>query len=420
MRLLFLLLLALVVAVLLGSLAGTSDGVIVMAVADYTVSTSMTFFVIALTVLILLSYAILRSITKAITLPEDMRRWRKHRHQRRAEKYLTQGLIHMTEGRWKLSENEFRRSAKYSRSPYINYLLAARAAQQQEASNRRDDYLRLAYQDNPDAALAVGITQAELQLNHQQNEQALATLKALHHKQPKQIQVKQLLMETCSKLEEWNSVLTLLPQLEKTGMLSKESVLSRQLDAYAGLLIEAGDKGKSDAINKIWHAIPAKLRKQIYLIDVYVTQRLRIDDATDCDELLRSVLKHNWDKALVRLYGLITAIDKLTQLSYMERFITDHAQDPVLLLTLGRLSIKNELWGKARNYLEESIKVEPNPEAYYELASLYDREGNKYLASECYQKGLALATNVKEPITGKQNYEKPDHEALGDIARQVV
>ena len=44
--------------------------------------------------------------------------------------------------------------------------------------------------------MAVGITQAELQLEQKQTEQALATLKHLQNKQPEQPQVKQLLIDT--------------------------------------------------------------------------------------------------------------------------------------------------------------------------------------------------------------------------------
>ena len=62
------------------------------------------------------------------------------------------------------------------------------------------------------------------------------------------------------------------------------------------------------------------------------------------------------------------------------------------MLTLGRLSVKNKLWGKARTYLEESIEINPLPEAYRTLATVLEELGEHGAAAVQYQKGLELAT----------------------------
>jgi HemY protein len=48
---------------------------------------------------------------------------------------------------------------------------------------------------------------------------------------------------------------------------------------------------------------------------------------------------------------------------------------PSLLLTLGRLCLQNSLWGKARDYLENSLQVQRNPEACAELAQAFGSVG---------------------------------------------
>ncbi len=405
MKILVLILLALLGAVLLGAVADSSSGYMVITLSDWIIGASMTFSITLLLIFFILFYLLLRSINKIIALPEGLRKWRSYRHQHKAERYLTQGLASMTEGRWKQAENEFLNSAKYGRSPQVNYLLAARAAQEQALLNKRDEYLRLARRANFNTALTVGITRAELQLHCRQNEQALATLRELFAKQPKQARVVRLLVDACRRLGAWDLMLPVLAQAGKTQSLDKENILARQLDAYAGLLIAAGNKGDGKELTRVWYAIPSKLRKQVSLIDAYVTQRLRLGDAADCDELLLSTLKHDWDRALVRLYGLIATNNSAAQLARMERFIKSHAHDPVLLLTLGRLSIKNKLWGKAKNYFEASIAIELNPETCYELATLYDREENKEAAIKYYHMGLGLAANIPEPPENKQAVE---------------
>ena len=397
MRLLFISLLALVVAVAIGSLAGSDNGYVVLTAAGYTIQTSATFFIIVLFLAFITAYYIIRSLVRLWHAPSDLRVWQLHRRQRRAEKYLTEGLVHMTEGRWKQAERDFCKAAPYSRVPYVNYLCAARAAQEVGSVVKRDEYLRLAYQNNPDASMAVGITQAELQLSQQQTEQALATLKHLQHKKPDQLQVKQLLLNTYTDLHDWQSVLKLMPSIEKAGLYSREQIQARQLEAYTGLLHEAGEVGDRNRLDDVWNNIPKKLKQHFYLIEVYVSERLKFGETADCEPLLRSALKKQWDSVLVRLYGLVEAADPNKQLAVAESCLQSHARDPVLLLSLGRICKRNKLWGKARDYLQESIEVKPNPEAYYEFAQLHEQDGNKDEAAICYEKGLELAAGISKP-----------------------
>ncbi|MBL1142117.1 MAG: heme biosynthesis protein HemY [Proteobacteria bacterium] len=396
MRFLLLSLLALLLAVAIGSIAGSDTGYVMMTISGWKIQTSATLFVIIIFLSFISCYFIVRSLVRFFTMPKEIKKWRLHRNQRRAEKYLTQGLIHMTEGRWKKAENAFCKAAPYSRAPHVNYLYAARAAQESHSVERRDEYLRLAYHHNPDADIAVGITQAELQLSQDQTEQALATLKHLQHKQPGQIQVKQLLLNTYTDLSDWQSVLKLIPAIEKTSLYSREQIQAKQLDAYAGLLKDAGNTGSKEKLNTVWSGIPRKLQQHFYLIEVYITERLNFDDTADCELLLRNALKKQWDNMLVRLYGLVIGSDTNKQLVVAESWLQNHARDAVLLLSLGRICIRNELWGKARDYLQESIDVQAIPEAYYEFAKLHEHEGNTKEAAMCYEKGLALATGVND------------------------
>ncbi len=58
-----------------------------------------------------------------------------------------------------------------------------------------------------------------------------------------------------------------------------------------------------------------------------------------------------------------------------ERWLREHAEDPQLLATLGRLCMAAELWGKAQNYLEASLSFAPSRADHLELARLAEREG---------------------------------------------
>jgi HemY protein len=391
-RLLALIIISLLLAVGIGNYAEHDSGQMIITISGWTIQTSFSFFVISMVVLFLLLYFLLRVISRFWNMPGQLGSWKQGRHQRLSEKYLSRGLMALVEGDWNKAEVSLTRGVPHSKSPLVNYLAAARAAQQLGAVERRDGYLMQAYKDDPDAEVAIGLVQAELQIKQQQTEQALATLTHLHDQKPKQDQVKKMLLHTYAELKDWDAMLELLPKMERASILPREEIQARQLEAYGGLLKQVGMNGDKDKLNNAWLNIPRKLRAEFHLIEVYTEEKLKLADASDCEPLIHKALKKQWDVALLGLYGLVEGKDIARQLKFAESFLSSHARESVLLLTLGRLSVKNKLWGKARTYLEESIEINPLPEAYRTLASVLDELGEHGAAAVQYQKGLELAT----------------------------
>jgi len=396
-RLLFTVLSALVLAVIVAWLLQRDPGLLIFAYDEWVVQTSLAVFVFLSTAVFLSAYFLLRVTGKLLRFPKELGRWSLHRRHRRSEKCLTQGFLAMIEGNWPEAERAFRKGANYSRLPLVNYLGAARAAQLQGGADRSDHYLQLAHEYNDGANLAAGITQAELQINQKQIEQAHATLKLLESKQPGHEQVKLMLLDTAARLKDWTQVIALLKEFKSKGVLPLEQIRARQRIAYAGLLRAAGRDADRAALDAFWSDVPDKLKKEVQLIAAYVTQRLRFADTGDCEVLLRHALKKKWRPELVRLYGLVKGDNLNRQLDHAEKQLNHHPEDAVLLLTLGRLCKRNNLWGKSRRYLERSIDVQPEPEAYQELAALLEQQGEHAAAAMYYQEGLNIATSMPRP-----------------------
>lgn len=421
MRLLIIIFCALVLAIGIASIAASSDGQLIITLKDWTIQTSLTFFVITLVFLFIAMYLLLKAVEAVWKMPQSINRWKYFRNQRRSEKYLVQGLHSLFEGNWRQAENKLNKGVNFSRNPLINYLGAARAAQQMGNVAKRDNYLKCAYEKGlNDDSIVIGLTQAELQLNQQQKEQALATLKNLHEKFPDHVQVNLMLMELHYDLNDWDEVINLIPALGRKKVISAEILKARQLGAYAGKLLQASQSGGKENLDKMWEQIPGKIKNEIYLIEIYTTEKLKFADSASCEVLLRNALKRNWDNNLIRLYGLVDSKDPNKQLKFAENQLSDHARDPVLLLTLGRLSLRNSLWGKARSYLEDSIDIEPMPDTYHELANLHEKQGEHVAANVYYQEGLTLATQVKLDNSVKKLQKYEDQNLLCNSARQVV
>ena len=112
----------------------------------------------------------------------------------------------------------------------------------------------------------------------------------------------------------------------------------------------------------------------------------------EAEKCLRHQLKRDWSRRLVQLYGLLDIERANKALSWGESCLKEHASDPVLLLTLGRLSLRNELWGKARDYFESSYELERGPEVCAELGRLLAHLGEHELSYRCYEEGMMLNT----------------------------
>ena len=65
-------------------------------------------------------------------------------------------------------------------------------------------------------------------------------------------------------------------------------------------------------------------------------------------------------------------------------------RDGALLLTLGRLCRQQQLWGKARSYLEASLAITPSRAAHIELAQLLDQLEESALATRHYRAAAVL------------------------------
>jgi HemY protein len=388
-------LLTLIVTVTVSLLAMEDPGYLLIAVGSWTLETTLTLAIVVVVLSFVSLYYLLRLGAGLRRVPGGLRHWRQQRRQRRAERALSQGLIELAEGHWPAAERDLVKYARQGHSPLLNYLAAARAAQAQGADERRDQYLRLAHESHAGADIAVGLTQAELQLKHQQLEQALATLRHLQQLAPKHTQVLKALASLYRDLGDWEHLLEILPALRKRKGLEVAALDQLALEAYLALLRAA--KG-SAAVEAVWARVPKEFRDNESLLQAYVEHLLSNGSHALAEAALRQVLRRKPTPALVKMYGMIEGTEPAKPLVLVESLLADNKNDPVLLLTAGRLAMRQKLWGKARAYLEASINRQASAEAYNELGNLLEQLGEKEAAAECFHAGLRLVPGCEYPV----------------------
>lgn len=388
----FIKLLVLVIIALAAVLVVRDDpGFVMLRYRDYTVETSLAF---ALVVVILVAVAVyfgLRLLRSVLRLPGALHRQSENRRHGKARRQLTQGLIDLAEGRFEQAENHLVRLVEFSDSPLVHYLAAARAAQLQGKHDARDNYLKAAHDANPDAELAIGVTQAELQLAHHQTEQALATLSHLHSIAPRHDFVTMLLARAYFELEDWAALVKLLPDVRRKKLLKGNRLLEMERAGYRGLLTRAADSQQN--LEKAWGSIPKTEQSDIEILRHYLDLMARRGwQAGNAEQLLQKALETSWDDRLIEVYGRYESRDANAQLTRVEKWLDDSGHNEQLLLALGRIAIRARLWGKAQGYLEASIGVRETPAACLALAQLLEKQLKQpEKAAEYYQRGLRLS-----------------------------
>jgi HemY protein len=271
----------------------------------------------------------------------------------------------------------------------VNYLLAARAANAQGEDKLCELYLLRAQRSGEDD-LAVALTRAELQLRGGRLQEALATLLPLQQHAAKHPQVLKLLQEVYAALRDWPNVLQLLPQLRRQKVLTREQVAALELRATVDLFNELAAQGQIENLRLRWQQLPRALERNVEVVASYTRGLAALGAAGEAEQILRQQLKREWDATLVGLYGVIAGTDPARQLAQAEQWLQQHSGNPALLLCLGRLALRNELWGKARDYFEASLKLADDPQTYAELGHLLARLGQHERSSQYYARGLSV------------------------------
>lgn len=381
-----------VVALVAGAIGAhfflADPGYVVVNFRDYIVETSVPVLLALLAAALGAVWLLRKLLAAPRRLGEAAGRYRG----RRAGRQFTRGLIEMAEGNFGKGEKLLTRKVGRADAPLLNYLAAARAAQLQGKVERRDEWLRRAYEETPEAANAVLLTQAELQIANGQHEQALATLGQLEERVPGHAQALLLMGRLYSRLGDWKRLGELLPRLRAQRRVPHETLEEWSVAVYSHRITEAGDD--SAAVVEAWRGVPKPLKQHSVMRVAYVEALMRAGENEAAESEIKRMLGRRWDDGLVRLYGLVKTDHTNRQLKQVETWLAERDEDAELLLAAARLCVRSELWGKARSYLESSIAMRATPEAYREYGALLARLGEGDSAAEAYRSGLALVADA--------------------------
>ncbi|MEZ5536564.1 MAG: heme biosynthesis HemY N-terminal domain-containing protein [Thiolinea sp.] len=337
-------------------------------------------------------YIAVRLLSYLFGFGKRIRRMRETRLAGKASRGLNQGLIQLAEGHWDKAEKLLTDHAEYSETPLLNYLTAARAAHMQHNPERRDELLRLAIEQDSKAQIAVGVSQAEMQLSDAQLEQANATLINLRKIAPKNTYVLKLYAKTLYRQENWDELLNLLPELVRFRLLD-DSRTSRNMKvvqsaALHGVFEKYAAKKEIDKLQAFWKKIPQPIKDQPEAMHIYANALHKAGEEKLCAQFIVAANNKHWDEKLTSLYSRLYHSDLNHAIQQGEKWLKNNPDNPTNLMLLARLHKQQKLWGMAKSYYETSLNQSPDPEGYLELAELLETMDEPENAQQCYRTGL--------------------------------
>ncbi|MCG8414122.1 MAG: hypothetical protein MI746_07870 [Pseudomonadales bacterium] len=320
----------------------------------------------------------------------------------KARSNSVEGLLCLARGNWQSSLKFLKKGMSDKDATSINYLAAAYAAFQ---LGQRDTWIELleeAEQRFPTARSTINYVKAQLHYQSGQLEQSLAVLEELKKNALNDGNLLSLLKEVYVQLDDWQHLEELLPSLEKNKILDAEDLARVQKRIFMEKLYDSfnnareGNTDSLDELKKLWKKAPAEFHEDEKVVTHYADLLMQLQEDQDAAKVLETALSRTWNSKLVRLYGAKEYGTSAQQLLVAENWLKTNPADSELLLSLGRICMRNQLWGKAREYYEASIKIAPSAEAYGELGRLLKHLG-EIEASETYLKSYGDLMGAQLP-----------------------
>jgi HemY protein len=378
---------ALIVGALLAQLLLADPGHVAIAFRSYLVETTVP----VLALILAGAYIGVRLLARLWNARRSLSHARERRRETRARQSLVRGLLELAEGNWNAAEQTLSRTKAEGEAAAAHFLAAARAAELQGAADRRNEWIAHARTAAPAEAAAALVTQAEFELKHKQFEAALAALEQLEASGEQNPRGLLLLARVYRHLARWDDLAALEPRLAKIRQLPAATRAELLREVHFERLQAAALATDAKQLDAAWRKVPRSASQDPEIMVAYARGAIACGEHRQAEKTLKTVLNREWNETAVVTFGDLETDEPLATLETAEGWLRAHSEDSTLLLTCARLSIRAELYGKARSYLEASLAIKPRLEAYQLLANLLDQLGEREHAIAALNDALTMA-----------------------------
>ena len=378
------------------TLAGDEPGYVLISFGTWSIESTFVALILFLLVLLVLIYGVYKLI--GLLNPLGLLRGNSwlgaSRRKSQATAASEEGLCLLLLGHWQDAYKLLVENAGKVENPVFNYLAASLAAWQRGDDTSWNYCLeqasRKARKPNP----GIKTLKALLEYRSGKIEQSLAILIALDKEAPGSPYVLNLIKSSYLSLQDWEKLGDLLPVLEKHKVVNPDELLQLSAKISAQRLAQvSAQTGGISALSRVWDAIDKKVRRTEEITLIYMAKLMEFSQHEEAVSVATSFLKKQWSDDVVLKSGFIDTHEPGRLLVQLESMLKARPNNCTLMLSLGRVSLRNKLWGQAREYFESCLKFSQSTslsaEANAELARLLDHMGEHAQSASLYGKAMA-------------------------------
>jgi HemY protein len=394
--------LAAVVALILQINAGN----VAFLVHPYRIDVSLNLFIVALVVLLAVVYLAARAIQKVADFPQQVRLYRARREEIGGQQALVEAVRSLLEGRFARAEKAARSAQSSDTTAGVAALIGARAAHRMQEFERRDEWLHRAEGDKA-VQTARLVTSAEMWTEQRENDSALDAIDRLQGAGARHIHATRIALNANLQSGRWDDALKALRLLEKRNAL--HPVLARKLKHAIYREQMLAQRHDPAALEASWRRLPQADRT----VPEIALEGARLLNVAGRGHLAAEVIETAlgkspaaWDDMAERLldeYARAQAFPARGQLERAEAWL---AQAPprgpiraALLRAAGLICLREQLWGKSKGYLQESLAEAGHPSTFLALARLAEAVGDEAEAARHYREAALGFANLPPAAT---------------------
>jgi HemY protein len=386
---------ALAVALVMAARYGTAYVVFVLPPWGI-VDMSMILFAVLAIGIFLLVHWLLRAGVQAWHLPRTLKSRQHERARNLARDDVFAGLKALFSGQFRDAEQHARRAmsaeAANEETRDLAAALAGWAAHEHGNADAAVPYLDRIR--NEQAGEMRDVSKAYMLLSDGRAKEALQILKQLAATHPRNAGMLKMKVEAEVAEKAWSDVLATLAALTRTGLMPEAAAQQIRLNAQLNLL--RSQPGNRDALMDTWKGLETESRYDLTLAATVAKRLIDLGCGNDAREIIEETIDkrgaEHWDSALAGLYADCKSDSTLAQIDRAEKWLKQQPRDPVLLATLGKLCMRQALWGKAQSYLEASVALQPTLDAHMTLARLMEQIGRRDESIRHIRRGADLAS----------------------------
>ena len=376
------------IAVAIALLAKDNSGYVVIVSHPYRIELSLNLLIFLVLGGYLAFYGLARFLATLIAIPARVRAYRAERQNVRMRQSLNEALLAFFQGRYASAEKSAASALQGDETKGVAAIIAARSAHELGRFNEREVFLDQAKGGAEELDQARLTTLADLLVSQERYDEALAVLDDLSARDARNLRLLRLKLQAEQALRKWDEVLETLGALTKLGGLGLAEAAAVRRAAHLGNLAKKSQD--ATALAAYWKQIPTEMRMDPTVAATAARYQLALGSPADAQSIIEQALEREWNSSLVALYGEAGGADALPQIERAEKWLRQHARDPALLLALGKLCMRQELWGKAQSYIEASLALEATHDGHMTLAALMERIGKPHEAVLHFRRSAEL------------------------------